>query len=128
MKRIRDYTLGEAQEICQSRDKCTGCVLDLDNACRIGFCRRPDLFDLTDRPHFTPQEVEDAQVLMRLFGYSGNSKIKRLSANELWVEGGVDERVWARRLQLSAFPSIAVGEVYTLDEILGEEDTNDAGN
>lgn len=128
MKRIKDYTLGELVEMC-TYTSCSACDMKKNGVrCRFAHKDYPSQFDLTDRPRFTAQEVEDAKALMRLFEYSGNSKIKRHGINELWVAGGVDDCAITRRLENSAFPSVADGEEYTLGEIIGEEDTNDADN
>lgn len=132
MKRIKDYTLGEAQEICRAQGTCTRCrfsraYVDRDH-CPIGIGHYPGTFDLTDRPRFTPQEVEDAKTLMRLFGYSGDARIGRSSTNGLWVTGETEfskNRLF--HFEDNTFPSVLDGEEYTLDEIIADskEDNHD---
>ena len=59
------------------------------------------------KPRFTQQEVEDAKTLYRLFG---NYSVAEFGARHCF--GGL-------RLKENAFPSIQIGQSYTLDEIIG---------
>lgn len=59
------------------------------------------------KPRFTEQEVEDAKTLYRLFG---SYSIAEFGARHCF--GGL-------RLKENAFPSIQIGQSYSLDEIIG---------
>ena len=59
------------------------------------------------KPRFTEQEVEDAKTLKRLFE---NYKIAEFGARHVF--GGLI-------LNEKAFPSLRIGQTYTLDEIIG---------
>ena len=59
------------------------------------------------KPRFTEQEAEDAKTLYRLFG---NYSVAEFGARHCF--GGL-------RLKENAFPSIQIGQSYTLDEIIG---------
>ena len=67
------------------------------------------------KPRFTEQEVEDAKAIKRVFGRNGT--VDRDSATFSLAESnlkfnGVD-------INHDLFPSIYIGQSYTLDEIIG---------
>lgn len=125
MKRIKDYTLGEVVKICKSRKLCdASCVFHKKVFGVFGVCRLchmpPSNFNLTDRPRFTAQEVENAKALIRLFDYRDNARIRRYSSGLLEVSGNDNLGEHRSRLEMGAFPSISDGESYTLAEIIAE--------
>lgn len=67
------------------------------------------------RKRFTEQEIEDAKAIKRLI-HNANG-IRRGSDN---IANIVRTMRFAPALKFDAFPSIAPGESYTLDEIIGE--------
>lgn len=67
------------------------------------------------RKRFTEQEIEDAKAIKRLIKYADG--ISRGIDNTASIERIVP---FAPSLTIDAFPSIAPGESYTLDEIIGE--------
>ena len=108
-KPLRDWTLGEVQKYCRS----VGC-----ETCRLkkGDCpinSSPNIWDLSEKPRFTQQEVEDAKTIRHVFGRDGI--IKRtpnlgerstLLFDHLYINPDL-------------FPSIKAGQEHTLDEIIG---------
>ena len=68
------------------------------------------------RKRFTPQEIEDAKAIRRLCGVS--DILQRSQRGNLLVYGKDGFPWWSINTDL--FPSIAPGESYTLDEIIGE--------
>lgn len=132
MKNLKDYTLEEVQKICTARESCNGCVFKRKHnwRCRIGTDYIPSEFDLADAKCFTEEEIADAKALKRLFGYSGDAIVFRREENDgVTVNGEVGGLVNVFKFLLTrAFPSIARGESYTLDEIIGEEADDAEGN
>lgn len=113
-KPLKDWTLGELKEYCGTAVyQCYKGICPFKNICdRItsenqGDHVVPGDWDLTDHPRFTEQEVEDAKTLYRLFG---NYSVAEFGARHCF--GGL-------RLKENAFPSIQIGQSYTLDEIIG---------
>ena len=105
-KPLKDWTLGECKQWCYKHDG--GCP----EKCPIkDFCiqlqHEPAKWDLDEKPRFTQQEVEDAKTLYRLFG---NYSVAEFGARHCF--GGL-------RIKENAFPSIQIGQSYTLDEIIG---------
>lgn len=118
-KPLKDWTLGEVNEMCKKRDSCRKCIFQNkhDKDCKIR--THPTNWDLSEKPRFTDQEVEDAK------------NIKRLIDNDFYIvkrDGGLalidrDEKmhraIW---LNDKAFPSLKDGQTVTLDEIIGGAD------
>ena len=106
-KPLKDWTLGEVKAYCTGRD----CYKDCELAQSPGKCKildvTPSEWDLDEKPRFTEQEVEDAKTLYRLFG---NYSVAEFGARHCF--GGL-------RMKENAFPSIQIGQSYTLDEIIG---------
>lgn len=74
------------------------------------------------RKRFTPHEIEDAKAIRRVVKCMNT--IRRLAGGELWLETKDSDMHISMSFGFpgndSAFPSIAPGESYTLDEIIGE--------
>ena len=107
-KPLKDWTLGELKTECEAHNGCVGCHFEGSAFCTqkcAELC--PSKWDLSEKPHFTQQEVEDAKTLKRLFG---EYKIADFGARHVF--GGL-------RLNEDAFPSIRPGKSYTLDDIIG---------
>ena len=106
-KPLKDWTLGELKDYCyRAPHDCIGCKVKGDrNNCP--FDGEPAKWILDEKPRFTEQEVEDAKTLYRLFG---NYSVAEFGARHCF--GGL-------RLKENAFPSIQIGQSYTLDEIIG---------
>lgn len=108
-KPLKDWTLGEVKEYCNPRGRCSGCALFNRSQGRCRFYDGPYHWDLTDRPNFTKQEVEDAKTIRRILRDDG--KLTR-SIHGIPTYG-------CTYLKKEAFPSIRPGKSYTLDEIIG---------
>ena len=107
-KPLKDWTLGELKTECEAHNGCVGCHFEGSAFCTqkcTELC--PSKWDLSEKPRFTQQEVEDAKTLYRLFG---NYSVAEFGARHCF--GGL-------RLKENAFPSIQIGKSYTLDEIIG---------
>ena len=112
-KPLKDWTLGECKQWCARHEECP-------EKCPIeSFCdmlkEEPATMDLSGKPRFTEQDVEDAKAVKRVFGRDGT--IKRLNkaitdpcSNLTFDNMYIDE---------SMFPCIFEGQSYTLDEIIG---------
>ena len=117
-KPLKDWTLGEAKEYCTSRngncaDDCIFSKKGIGMVC--GIAPKPVWWTLPEKPRFTEQEVEDAKAIKRVFGRNGT--VDRDSATFSLAESnlkfnGVD-------INHDLFPSIYIGQSYTLDEIIG---------
>ena len=103
-KPLRDWTLGEVKDYCSGHD-CGDCKLFQNPECFLS--GNPSKWRTEEKPRFTEQEVEDAKTFYRLFG---NYSVAEFGARHCF--GGL-------RLKENAFPSIQIGQSYTLDEIIG---------
>ena len=74
----------------------------------------PSEWDLDEKPRFTQQEVEAAKAIKTLFPCAVS--VKRL---DLSIRVQDRDEVLIVRLSNSMFHSIQIGEIYTLDEIIG---------
>ena len=111
-KPLKDWTLGEVSEYCKchtsENGNCMNCELQTGIGCCPFECAPAD-WDLTDKPRFTEQEVEDAKTIRRILRDDG--KLTR-SIHGIPTYGCI-------YLKKEAFPSIRPGQSYTLDEIIG---------
>ena len=108
-KPLKDWTLGEVQGYCKNHDCTPDCPLKKDDGeCRINRLN-PCEWDLSNKPHFTQQEVEDAKTIRRMI--RDDEKLTR-SIYGILTYGLIS-------LKKDAFPSIHPGQSYTLDEIIG---------
>lgn len=112
-KPLKDWTLEEVKECCSKHGTC---VSDCPFSTKNKLCRmtsNPSDWDLTDKPRFTQQEVEEAKAVRHVFGRDGfirrTPKIgerSTLAFDHLYINEDL-------------FPSIKPGQSYTLDEIIG---------
>lgn len=112
-KPLKDWTLEEVKECCSKYGTCVSeCPFSTKNKlCRM--TSNPCDWDLTDKPRFTQQEVEDAKTIKRVFGRDG--AIRR-TPNLGERSTLVFDHLYINE---DLFPSIKPGQSYTLDEIIG---------
>lgn len=112
-KPLKDWTLEEVKECCSKYGTCVSeCPFSTKNKlCRM--TSNPCDWDLTDKPRFTQQEVEDAKTIKRVFGRDG--AIRR-TPNLGERSTLVFDHLYINE---DLFPSIQPGQSYTLDEIIG---------
>src|SRR5690625_4319825 len=67
-KPLKDWTLREVEAHCQQKARCKDCDMLRQNGYECRFSNGPFLWDLSDKPRFTQQEVEDAKTIKRMFG------------------------------------------------------------
>lgn len=117
-KPLKDWTLGEVKECCSKQGTCVSeCPFSTKNKlCRI--TSNPCDWDLTDKPRWTQQEVEDAKKIVEIiplvYKFERN-KNGVLSAVCSIPDIGDDFCLLNRGL----LPSIQPGQSYTLDDIIG---------
>lgn len=113
---------------------CSECYEELKDGEMSSWCpncgaKMLGTFNSIERPYFTLQEVRDAEMLMRLLGYSGRAELERnVRRRGIWIYGPVssNERIYAtQHLDDSSFQSIADGKSYTLDEIILSRETEE---
>jgi len=112
-KPLKDWTLEEVKECCSKHGTCVSeCPFSTKNKlCRM--TSNPCDWDLTDKPRWTQQEVEDAKTIKRVFGRDG--AIRR-TPNLGERSTLVFDHLYINE---DLFPSIKPGQSYTLDEIIG---------
>lgn len=117
-KPLKDWTLEEVKECCS---KYGTCVSECPFSAKNKLCRmtsNPCDWDLTDKPRWTQQEVEDAKKIVEIiplvYKFERN-KNGVLSAVCSIPDIGDDFCLLNRGL----LPSIQPGQSYTLDEIIG---------
>ena len=115
-KPLKDWTLGEVKDYCRKRN-CDG----RDSECRFDqFCERitdgwysPEEWDLTEKPRFTPKEVERAMAI----------KLLLPDANEIYrahwftrvMRDGADIQI----IKADLFPSLYEGQTVKVSDIIG---------
>ena len=118
-KPLKDWTLGELSDYCKK-------VVDPDGNCfnceakkYIGLCpfeeTAPCDWDFEVKPHFTQQDVEEAKAIRRVFDRDGTIKRHSKAMTAPYSNLTFDHIYINENL----FPSIEVGQEYTLDEIIG---------
>lgn len=117
-KPLKDWTLEETKQYCTGRD-CEHCRFMDGPKCKL---HRPEDWDLSEKPRWTEQEVEDAKAIKRILGADWKS-IER-DENGFTVLRNFntgDDEILCQSLKIEdhAFPSINPGKPYTLDEIIG---------
>ena len=112
-KPLKDWTLGEVNEMCKKRDSCRKCIFQNkhDKDCKIR--THPTNWDLSEKPRFTQQDVEDAKILARALLADG---FERDKMGDVFSKSKTASRTL---LDSRMFPSIQPGQSYTLDEIIG---------
>ena len=113
-KPLKDWTLGEIKNYCEKHDCTKDCPCSASNGeCKINRVN-PCEWDLEENPRFTEQEVEAAKAIKTLFPCAVS--VKRL---DLSIRVQDRDEVLIVQLSNSMFHSIQIGEIYTLDEIIG---------
>ena len=108
-KPLKDWTLGETQKYCRSVG-CQTCKLNKRD-CPIN--SSPNIWDLSDEPRFTKQEVE----ILKHMASAGIVSIKRKSIAQISWDAGTMGGVMI--VPPGFLPSIQASKSYTLDEIIG---------
>ena len=110
-KPLKDWTLEETKQYCTGRD-CEHCRFMDGPKCKL---HRPEDWDLSEKPRWTEQEVEDARAVKRLL--EADSVTRAAYGNGLVAI----KSDWSVSIVLSrdCFPSLRPGEIITLDEIIG---------
>ena len=120
-KPLKDWTLGEVEKLCYDLGKdCDGCPFYVDY-CKVN--GQPRDWDLSEKPRFTQQEVEDAKYIKRILKVDsvrrniyGNGLIAMKSDNNVSIV-----------INSEMFPSIQPGQEYTLDEIISSIHDGEGG-
>lgn len=117
-KPIKDYTLGEAKELCKERYENLSCL----NCPLNGFCKTnyddadvPAVWDLSEPPRWTQEEVERAKALKVIW-----PEAMTLNRGDLLIavcpeQEGLDD---SALLFSNKFPSLKPGEIVMLEEII----------
>lgn len=115
-KPLKDWTLEEVEKVCNDlKEDCTDCPFFDVNFCKV--CGQPRFWDLSKKPRFTQQDIEDAKMIRAVFGKNGTVKrydkattepYSTLAFNNLYINENM-------------LPSIKEGQEYSLDEIIGSE-------
>lgn len=120
-KPLKDWTLGEIKENCNSNADCGLCRFHCsDDVCTVRQLNRrfPDEWDLCEPPRWTDDEIKFAEI----FKLACKNEIffERLKGSQilLWGEVGIDPTANAV-LPYKLLPSLKEGERVTLDEIIG---------
>jgi len=116
-KPLKDWTLEEARNYCRGII-CFECWFYDDKEGSDSFCRLapdPEKWNFLDPPRFTPEEVEDAQTLKRLFPDIAGLKREDSHALKAIMRGSYTEYFIYPEL----FPSIQPGESVSISDILG---------
>ena len=129
-KPLKDWTFAEAQKFCKAQrnthERCSTCKIQ--KFCdkyfgRQGESTSPKYWNLSDKPRFTQQEVEDAKTIKRMFGADNFTHIRKdqFGLCEMMDGPGDDPNVgWcAIGMEEGMFPSLRPGETITIDEIIG---------
>ena len=118
-KPLKDWTFSEAQEFCKAQrntpERCSTCKIK--EFCdkyfgRQGESASPKYWDLSEKPRFTEQEVEDAKAVRRVLGHE--YRLERTPEGTISFGGLI--------LSTQLFPSIQPGQSCTLDDIIGGAD------
>ena len=117
-KLLKDWTFSEAQEFCKAQrntpERCSTCKIK--EFCdkyfgRQGESASPKYWDLSEKYHFTEQEIEMAKAIKVLFPCA--IAITKAPFGSVFVSGA------SLTLSTEYFPSIQPGKNVTLDEIIG---------
>ena len=119
-KPLKDWPLGELKEWCYQYRKSNTTGKPCEQTCDIyqrGICSREWVheWDLEEKPRFTEQDVEDAKYIKRIL------KVDLVSRNQ-YGNGLVAKRdngSVSVVVNSEMFPSIRLGQSYTLDGIIG---------
>lgn len=119
-KPIADWTLGEIQEYCKSHTACHDCRLMGYEMASCKLAGPASRWDLTEKPHFTDQEVEAAKVLLA----GGIEIVERseysdadLHARSFVLGDREHRRGW--NIPKELFPSLVLRQSVKLSDIIG---------
>jgi hypothetical protein len=118
-KPLKDWTLGEVSAYCENT-ACKDCALCTPRGPGISCDLTndgPKDWDLTERPRFTEQEVEDAKVLMRTHS-EWLQVVYRGKDGGLWLKA--EDGKGFIPIATTMFPSIGNCKTVSLKEIAGE--------
>ena len=117
-KPLRDWTLGEVEAHCQQKARCKDCDMLRKNGYECRFSGGPYLWDLSDKPRFTEQEVERAKAIQVMWPEAKEVRVRN------GAQGEIEYRVCTGCAVLGVlygdvFPTMERLKEYTLDEIIG---------
>lgn len=120
-KPMKDWTPGELKEWCYQYRK-AHTDKPCEQTCPIyqrGICCREWVheWDLEEKPRWTEQDVEDAKTVRRVFGRDGNIERHSKTMTVPYSPLTFDHLY----INEDLFPSIKIGQEYTLQEIIGYE-------
>lgn len=119
-KPLAEWTLREVEEFCCSMPEGKPCVeCDLYVLCG---CDDVSGWDLSEKPKFTEQEIQDAKNIMRMLEFeSADAKISRIDGA---IIVNIKRQNFSDGISISKnmFPSIKKGDTYTFSEIIGDAD------
>lgn len=130
-KQIRDYTVGEAQDICKSQgEDCYGCVFVRGKRPCPFFDEvqtlAPADWDLSDPPRWTPCDVQDARCIQRMF--PAMERVFRKQDGRLMLGCvkivGVPDVVGGMSISADLFPALQPGESVAVADIIKESECN----
>lgn len=121
-KPLKDWTLGEIKAECESYDtcrpKCPAYKPEGVSHCRLRFAAAA--WDLTEPPHWTEQDKEDAKALKKLI--PGAHHIWRYStSSSLQLYDKYNNYILPLNDCIATLP---LRESITLDEIIGDKDND----
>lgn len=118
-KPLKDWTLGEIKQECEAHPYyCVECPLHRSSGdCELSTIT-PRLWDLSESPRWTEQEIKTAKAIKALWPDAEDIRVRDS------VIGEVEYRVCAGCvvfgvIYVGYFPTMKRGEDYTLDEIIG---------
>lgn len=115
-KPLKDWTLGETKQYCESQGGyCAGCLLQ-KNHCELKGC--PEEWNLSEKPRFTEQEAERARTIKVICPDADRIRC-RISENKGRVQHVCEGNRTMLTIWFDAFPSIQTDEYAKLDEIIG---------
>ena len=110
-KPLRDWTLGEIKDYCSGYSECpTKCPFR--NMCDLG--PSPDVWDLSEKPRFTQQEVDRAEAIRLIYPTA-----YRLEEADPLIRVWDKEGKLLAHVDVNLFLSLKPEQSYTLDEIIG---------
>lgn len=115
-KPLKDWTLGETKQYCESQGGyCAGCLLQ-KNRCELKGC--PEEWNLSEKPRFTEQEVERAKAIKVLWPSAEEVRVRN------GKQGEIEYHVCTGCVVLGVlyddiFPTMKRLKEYTLHEIIG---------
>jgi hypothetical protein len=116
-KRLRDWTIGEVAQVCESQKgncPCQSCIFYTDSGCVMQSSPIAWYLDYATS-NFSEQEIEDAKTLMRLFPEISSVQRTRAGSLDLIYRNKGTE-TWIT-LGSTMFPSIKCGEEIKISEI-----------